>query len=312
MSPSLRRIASSPQLQRMSYNHYAAGNWLKLRVNADEVTASSPGPRFVRAEVVRVFEPITMAAVMIVRVDDMDIKGTFVLKLYDAHRADDLRREWMSSFRPTTDLEFQKLVLREDGKALLHELLTCDLLDFGADQKDEEDVKDIWKDPQWETWVYAFSQKMYEIEAEVFRRMEHRGGVDIPQLVAFVDLPCSKSNDPHLRNVIDDVPGILMQYLPGFPLTDLYTHPTSRDVPRDQWRPLVLFMRATIKRMRKRGIGNRDIDHRNTVVCWDPISGRFRLVLIDFGHCFFRGEDMSEVDWWKKQWETDEGAMLAE
>jgi len=65
-------------------------------------------------------------------------------------------------------------------------------------------------------------QILFKNEAEVYRRMVDRAGIDVPQLIALNDIPSSRvSANSYLRSDIDDVPGILMQYVPRIPLQQL-------------------------------------------------------------------------------------------
>jgi len=90
MTNSLHRISSAPelQLQPSMFCVYAEGKWLKLRLHP---SPTSPSPQCVQAKIIKVFRPIAISPVMVVRVDDIHLSGTFVQKVYDRQVEERLR-----------------------------------------------------------------------------------------------------------------------------------------------------------------------------------------------------------------------------
>ena len=59
-----------------------------------------------------------------------------------------------------------------------------------------------------------------------------------------------------------------------------------------------------------RGIRNQDVKTRNFVVHSDPVEEKFKVFMIDFACCEFRGEDQDEPDWRRsKAFDDEEGAV---
>ena len=316
MSPALRHAHSSPNLHSkpMLSTEDAAGNHVRLCIHPE---ASTGLPSFhTSANVLKTFEPFTMAPVMVVRIDEerYNLHGAFALKVFDRRYSDDLRQHVkMRPWTETSDCEFRKFMLTPDGEKLHRECdayLVCDLPEYAEDNNNdsEEPSDDDWKAREEEGWIYTQSQKMYRNEVTVYRRMHDYQGTGNPRLIATVSMSKSNSSS-HLQPDHTDIattPAILLQYLPGFPLSDLYNHPTSRNVPREEWQHLIDSTLVTINTMGKRGILNTDTSTRNTVVNLDSIEGVWKAKIIDFGHCQFRDAGTSTRDWRDKRSRYDE------
>lgn len=49
---------------------------------------------------------------------------------------------------------------------------------------------------------------------------------------------------------------------------------------------------------------------RNAIVQWDPITGKHKVRMIDFGHCVLRNATYDEEEWRRQQQiQDEEGAM---
>lgn len=100
------------------------------------------------------------------------------------------------------------------------------------------------------------------------------------------------------------IPGILLQYIEGFLLTDIETC-----APRDSWQSICEDAIRIINLAGDRGILNRDVKTRNFVVQIHP-QNQFHIFMIDFAVCEFREQYPNEAEWerWKSE-EDEEGAV---
>lgn len=157
--------------------------------------------------------------------------------------------------------------------------------------------------------------KMYRTELEVYRRARKHGidGKDVPRFISNVRIPPSYSSQHHQTesSSIKGTPGVLLQYLPGFPLMDLYS--TSPSPPtREHWKSIIddglQIVRYFMQNMEIRNLDQNTT--RNNVVHWDPIRQNWKCKLIDLGHCEFRPKAMRKWEWRRCQAVPDEEAAI--
>lgn len=146
--------------------------------------------------------------------------------------------------------------------------------------------------------MQAFCLKMFRSGVEVYQsaRQHSMDGLDTPRFISSVRIShfYTSKNCVVQSPTIVDTPGVLMQYIPGFPLVDLYDSLTPLP-SRSTWQDLIDDAGRIVNTISQTlEICNADCHPRNTVVHWDPIGGRWKAKVIDFGHCEFRKEDMSE------------------
>ncbi|KAI9690112.1 MAG: hypothetical protein M1822_009073 [Bathelium mastoideum] len=133
-------------------------------------------------------------------------------------------------------------------------------------------------------------------------------GLTIPRLSAVVRLGSSSACAPSTHtplNVYLDCPGILLEYIEGFPLTDIALH-----APREDWQQICEDAIQIINRIGDRHIRNEDVKTRSFIVRKDPQSEKFRVCMVDFGSCVLRKPDESDDEWreWKAM-QDEEGAI---
>ena len=77
--------------------------------------------------------------------------------------------------------------------------------------KSEDEVKYVCWSLGFETWVHALCQRMYSKEAEVYRRLQDLGGINVLRPHALIDAVFSISGTASPANIhIDRVPVILL------------------------------------------------------------------------------------------------------
>lgn len=183
--------------------------------------------------------------------------------------------------------------------------------DDGNDDDDEDD-KRSQKHDERETQLYEGLYlhvqylKLYRTELGFYRRARehHVDGLDVPRFLSSMRVPPSYTwRYCHTEcSSIRGIPCILMQYLPGFPLTELYNTPSPPPAHED-WKRIANDGLRTIQyNMQDLEALNRDqCLPRNTVVHWDPNSQKWKCKLIDFGHCEFRTTGTRKWEWSSNQ-----------
>ncbi|KAE8139950.1 hypothetical protein BDV38DRAFT_269375 [Aspergillus pseudotamarii] len=227
----------------------------------------------------RVCEPFTLSSVMVVLLDSpgLGLKGRLVLKLFDRRFAPQLRKD--HKLKPwTSDIERQYHDFVHDGCAL--EFITR----LNTDSKMAEEAGDTWNDPQNEAYLHDHMQDLCEAEVEVYQTLKDIQGKDIPQLFAYLTVPSSSSSQELSVNTYIDVPGVLLQCMDGFLLTDIAAH-----APQEVWQSVCDDAIQIVNLIGDRGILNEDVKTRNLIV--QENSGRkFKVFMIDFALCNFRRE----------------------
>jgi hypothetical protein len=300
---------------------YDSGNTVRLQLHG----------RSVQAKIVKVFRPFTMSQAMVVQVFEptLDLEGVYVLKMYDRRHFEGLRDD-KSAWSTFADMEFEKRRFEKDFIGFFQHLMASeDLFEDGwdywyddSDGSDDGDIVDI-SDNWTEAERGAFKELEYEVdclkrhraEVEVYRRMRERGfdGMDVPRFISSVRMPRSYTSKfcRTEDSGIEGVPGILMQYVSGFSMIDLYDTP-SPPPRREDWNSIIddglRIVRYWMKNMDFANVDNSIA--RNSVVHWDAIGKKWKCKLIDFGNCEFRKKGERKWDWREKQALTAEEEML--
>ncbi len=222
------------------------------------------------------------------------------LKLYDRRFAEQLRRD--EKIPPWTfkiEQEYQDYALRGNASNFIAK--------FRSDPNMAEAEGEKWSNAQNEAYLYNYMQKLYDTETEVYRRLKDMQGKDVPRLIARVKLPgCTPSpigSNANCKYI--DCPGILLDLIEGFPLTDLATH-----APREIWQNVCEEAIRIVNTIGDRGIRNEDVKTRSFVVNKNSVNARFNVVMLDFASCQLRRPDQGERDWMEwKALQDEEGAV---
>ncbi|RJE17669.1 hypothetical protein PHISCL_09994 [Aspergillus sclerotialis] len=226
----------------------------------------------------------------------LGLEGRMVLKLFDRRFAAELRED--QNINPwTTEIEQQYYNFIVDGGA--SEFITK----LNSDSKLAEEEGDTWNDSQNEAFIHDYMQDLYETEVEAYNTMKDMQGKDIPQLFARITVSIYSSEDVSVNKYIN-IPGILLQYNDGFPLTDIAKH-----APRETWQSVCEEAIQIVHQIGYRGILNEDVKTRSFIVHENP-GGKLKVFMVDFVLCHFRREYQDETDWWKwKAIQDEEGAV---
>ncbi|KAF2811442.1 uncharacterized protein BDZ99DRAFT_497205 [Mytilinidion resinicola] len=321
-TPPLRRVASCPDFIR-EYSTatvfentedqwpYIVGNFISLRIRSGLVPEQKD--HTVKAEILKCFLPFTMSPVLLVRLHypALDLKGEFILKLYDRHFSCDFRGQSRDPYwDPELEHKYQQYVLndRDAASKLLKRMEGFESLWPG--DEDFEDGEE-WDAAQNELYYQNVIRRLYKQESEVYRRTRDMHGIDVPRCIATVELleyNMSRCTSGTETSKFYDCPGILLQYIKGFPLSDLYEGDPG--APRETWQYICEDAIRIVNAMSAHNICNDDVNVRNSVVAWDPITERYKVRMIDFGHITFKMPGESDRDFREKRAHTDEEGAI--
>lgn len=144
----------------------------------------------------------------------------------------------------------------------------------------------------------------YSVEVEAYDTLQDLQGKHIPQFHSAVTVPTSSFALEHESSKYANSSGILVQYISGFPLSDLTLH-----AHKDQWQSICEEAMKIVHLYTTKGVRNNDVRPRNMIVHINP-RGKFRIFMIDFGCCAFRWEARSEWDWWDMKAGRDEKGAI--
>jgi hypothetical protein len=270
------------------------GNTIKLylKMKNNEVTTD--------ARIIKLFEPFTLSCVMVVRIacSTLALEGEMVLKLFDRRFATQLRKD--EKIRPwTLDIErdYHQFVL--DGGAFK----------FITELNNNGDIAqqgETWNTSQDEAYLHDHLSDLYKTEVQVYDTLGDMQGNDVPQLLACVIMPGFSLTELDPVSQYIGVPGILLQYIEGFPLTDIADH-----TPRERWQSICEEAIQILHRIGDRGILNEDVKTRSFIVKKDPrAESGYKVVMIDFALCNFRKDYADDDDWSEsKAIQDEEGAV---
>ncbi|CAG8410346.1 unnamed protein product [Penicillium salamii] len=237
---------------------------------------------------------------MVVRISCPDLKlaGDVVLKLFDRRFATQLREDdKVRPWTPEIERAYHQFVI--DGGAS----------HFIADLNNDDDIaqqSETWNSSQDEAYLYDTVSDLYQTEIEVYDALENMQGDDVPRLLAYVTIPGVKltKTEPERRYI--EVSGILLQYVEGFPLTDLADH-----TPREVWQSTCEKAIRILHRMSDHGILNEDVKTRSFIVRKDgSAEDGYKVFMIDFAVCNFRKDYADDVEWnEEKAIQDEEGAV---
>jgi hypothetical protein len=322
LHPNIRRSTSLPNLYRSDSGcdnpqsasdntPYTVGNVLRLRLA--HPARPNLTKRSVKAEIIKIFAPFSTAPVMVVRIyaPAISLKGDFVLKAFDRRFTKSIRDgmyEKEHNWTPTGEMQFLKHFDDGDMTEFVADFLSRQHPWYGwfggseseDDQEDDEDGICAYG----EMFIHMFCLKMNRAEVEAYRRARPLQGIGIPRFVS--SLQVSRFDSPeHIDESPTAIPGILIQYVPGFPLTELYESPNP-PIPQGSWIPVINDAIRVTQELGRVGIVNGDTCPRNTIVHWDPITNAYKGMLIDFGHCQFRRPGWTDEEWGRYQCIHDE------
>ena len=155
-----------------------------------------------------------------------------------------------------------------------------------------------WTPAQDEALSHSVSQDSYRNEIATYRRLEWMQGQNIPKLLATFKFEMSDFR-PTTYSEFFVVQGFMIEYIPGFLLSDLLEH-----VDCAKWQTIVDEVVSAIEAAGDFGVLNEDLDHRHFIVRKEQRPGtkededaRFVPVMFDFGQTHLCEEYGSLEEW---------------
>lgn len=247
---------------------------------------------------------VTVSPVMVVHVKMPDGMQTAILKLFD-RRFGEFRKK--HPYNQEAEAAWQDCVRSGLAKRLLKDFrneedsvrrarFPKDLDEEGSEAEEEEDDDDADEDDdddddnendlaEWEAIIYHTARTNYENEVRAYSQLKPLQGRCTPRFIESV-IDSSPESPADLPVEYFQVRGILLQYLFGFPLSEL----TAR-IPNQPflWEKIVQGAIDVVREVNRAGVVHHDCQPRNMMVSQ---MGRdvFRLYLIDFAQCAFRAD----------------------
>ncbi|KAG5975078.1 hypothetical protein E4U55_007894 [Claviceps digitariae] len=181
-----------------------------------------------------------------------------------------------------------------------------------------------WDVPRREAYFYQRTRQSHEIELEIYDRLIDLQGVHVPTIFADVRLAPQHAAAGADESVAEytQVRGILMEYIPGFPLNEVVTA-----TPESDWAPICDQAIEVIRTISDGDFINFDIKTRNILVrragpdqqqgCSSSSSSSssspsssYQVFFLDFGECRLRDPADSDEIWReRKRQRNEEGAV---
>ncbi|TIA53106.1 hypothetical protein D6C77_08253 [Aureobasidium pullulans] len=298
---------------------YVPGNEIFLKTCDDGVP--------LKAVILKYF-PATLSCCMVIRFiapHTFNNTSECVIKLYDRRFSTQHREDWEAEpWTPELEKDYQEFVDCGDAEEFFS------YWDAEKECEDDWSAADVKNRKRWsaakrEAYLQWESITTYEIEKKAYEQMAKLQGKDVPKLFGEVlldhtfigveeggqdgmDLDQTKEDAESISSSDEDsdprivsIPGILIQHIKGFHLTDLHEH-----LPRDNWQSTVDSAIKTLNHIQECGILNRDLNTRNFIV--DSLTRD--VMMIDFGIISFREDVQDDREWDELQAaEDEEGAV---
>jgi hypothetical protein len=171
----------------------------------------------------------------------------------------------------------------------------------------------------WGSWAYGGmecaeagdiflrkSTQSHEVELDIYDRLVDMQGTHVPTIFADVRLNLqhdTTGKDESLTQY-SEVRAILMEYIPGFPLSDIVT-----EVLESDWAPICDQAIEVIRKITDNDFINFDIQTRNILVRRSE-EGSYEVFYLNFGECGLRDLSDSDEIWRaRKCQKNEEGAV---
>jgi serine/threonine protein kinase len=251
-----------------------------------------------QARIVDVIEPSTMSIVLHVQLEQQDPSATaptMILKVYDGQHSPQLR-EFKDTGPATIASEEEFCAFVQGGS------MPQFLIEYEQNGPWGSWAYGDWDVPKREAYFYAKSTRSHEVELEIYDRLVDMQGIHVPTIFADVRLApqhCTTGRDESLTQHTE-VRAILMEYIPGFPLSDIIT-----EVPESDWASICDQAVDVVMNIADSDFINFDVKTRNIIVRRSE-AGSYQVFYLDFGECGFRDPSDSDEVWRERKRRTDE------
>ncbi|KID96179.1 Protein kinase-like domain protein, partial [Metarhizium majus ARSEF 297] len=184
--------------------------------------------------------------------------------------------------------------LRNDEDSVRRARFQKDVDEEGSEEEeeDEDDDEDADDDDnendlaEWEAIIYHTAQTNYENEVRAYSQLKPlQGRCTTPRFIESV-IDSSPESPADLPVEYFQVPGILLEYIYGFPLSELTTRIPNQPFV---WEKIVEGAIDVVREVNRAGVVHHDCQPRNMLVA-EKGHGAFQLYLIDFAQCAFRAD----------------------
>ncbi|CAG9987360.1 unnamed protein product [Clonostachys byssicola] len=282
---------------------YYTGNILNLKIKSvgKKSSRNLENGGYVRARIVKTLQPSTMSVVMVVELLEAVDQGQdpcapgiepqkLILKMYDRRFSPHLRESLEIDGPATRETERQFLNFLDEGG--MPELSYAPSLDIA------------WGIAQNEAYFALYAANMNKTEVLVYDHLVHLQGDAVP--VFHADVQLDLRNAPgQSSHPLAGVEGVLLDYIQGFPLTEL-----DDKVPEVEWPAIFEQAIEKVNKIIDHPFINHDIVLRNTIVSRDAGGGQYKVYYIDFGGCLFRPESDTDEVWRARKREVDEEGKI--
>ncbi|KAJ5279992.1 hypothetical protein N7478_005364 [Penicillium angulare] len=206
-----------------------------------------------------------------------------VLKVFDQRFATQLREdEKVQPYKMDIEFDYHRFVRDGGAEAFIDGLNT-------HDEMAEED--ESWNTPQEEAYLHDCLLDLYKTGIQVYNTLKDLQGEEVPGLLAAVLV---SGFDPDvLEPVTQGFPGILLQHIQGFLLTNLADYS-----PREIRQSICDDSVRILNLMDDRGILNKDVQTRSFIVSLDNAQRKhFKVIMIDFALCNSRADYEDDQEW---------------
>ncbi|KAF4459838.1 kinase [Fusarium albosuccineum] len=277
---------------------YAPGKGLDLK---------APNGLTIQALITRVYS-MTMSPVLEVRVEIDGKKQKAVLKLYDRRFVPKRHLSYADPEMPhstKTEAAWVNYISSGMADSLIEELKYEDEVNkpgFVDDSEEEGDADDDSDDKpgsemeelgEIECRAHHDTQRQYKKEVEAYRQLQALQGRHIPKFFVSITLDSIPTPDG-LSPSFFQIPGILIEHIPGFSLRDLKSKiPDSPEI----WKELIQDAINPTFELNGEGVIHLDCQPRNFIVSKQG-TDNYRVYMVDFAICWLRSDykDTSDED----------------
>lgn len=246
--------------------------------------------------------PVSMSPAMEVQMAVGNGCRKAFLKFFDRRFGGDRRKQphnqqaeavWLDSLRSGFAQSYLDDLQEADDrvrKARFEEEDDDDSEDESEESEESEDDDEYKQQQIHEATIYYHAQESYKNEVRAYGQLASLQGKCIPRFIDTV-IDDSVPAPADLPATYFQVPGILIEYIPGFTLRDL--HLAIPDSP-NIWQGIVEEAIEMVKQVNAAGLVHDDCQLRNVIIS-ETSRGKFQSYLIDFAQCSFR-DDFTDTD----------------
>ncbi|CAH0019337.1 unnamed protein product [Clonostachys rhizophaga] len=275
---------------------YYTNNTLDLRIKSvgSKSSRDFENSDYARVKIVKTLQPSTTSVVMVVELLDPPVEQDqdpfapgitpqkLILKMYDRRFSPRLREEMDVDGLATRETETQFFSFLDDGGM-------PGFLPLYPNARSSPTA--TWSTAQKEAYFALRAADMNKSEVLAYHHLVDLQGDAVPVFHADVQLALRNSLGQSFRPFAG-VEGVLLDYIPGFPLAEL-----GEKVPEVEWPAICEQAIEKVNKIIDHPFINPDMVLQNTLVSGGEGSGQYKVHYIDFGGCFFRPESDTDEMW---------------